>query len=223
MIVFQIVERAGYLASIVGDLDMDEDLRAQALEHIKVLQSAFDRDALSNQWSSDNPGPKRLAPENVRPIKMLSSAVRTRVSYPKLTVEEVEELVSILNELERWLIDHQLTEQDFIRQAILDGVRQFRFRLERIGWLGWGYTIGSLRDVVGAYLALERASTTQHTSPQATAVVKRVQAALRTIYEKAAFVRDVTETADFALKLYGAATILVQGYTGISGLIAPPS
>ena len=88
---------------------------------------------------------------HINPIKTLSYQIRQKVSYPKLDEDDRKELLAVVSELIEWLKEHQLKEQDFIRQAIVEGLEQFRFRLERFEWLGWGYTLGSLRDVVAAY------------------------------------------------------------------------
>lgn len=154
---------------------------------------------------------------------MLSPLLRPKVAYPKLSPEEIEETVAEVDELIAWLSDRQLRDQDFIRQAIIDGMKQFKFRLERIGWLGWGYTVSSLRDVVGAYLALERGTASEVNSPDNGAVLKKVLGTLQHIYAKAVTAKEGYETADFLLKMYGVAALTAQSIGSVAGFLSPPT
>ncbi|MDX8460838.1 hypothetical protein [Mesorhizobium humile] len=217
-IIFCIIERADYLIALIDEIELDEDIRNEAKTHVNQAKLAFSKASLSNRWTKDGPGLSRLKRENIQPIKMLSPQVRQKISFPKLNGEELSELVAMLDELEGWLQEHQLKEQDFIRQALIDGTRQVRFRLERVGWLGWGYTVESLRDVIGAYLALERGFPDLTTAPDAEAVLKKTGAFIKKFYEKTALIKDVSDTADFLLRAYGATTLLLKG-AGIAGLL----
>jgi hypothetical protein len=180
------------------------------------MKQAFNIDGLMNGWAAH--GRVHLGAQNIQPIKMLSAMVRQKVSYPKLSNDELTELLGQIDDLTTWLEEHQTKEQDFIRQAILDGVRQFRFRLERIGWFGWGYTLESLRDVIGAYMALERGLPAQGVDPVAEAVLKKVGAFVKDFYEKTKFAKDVVDTGDFMLRAYGAVSLLAHGGS-VAGLL----
>lgn len=215
-IVFCITERSDALIGIINALEMDEDIKKDAIRHLKDIRQAFARDSLSKSWQEV--GSTYLRRENVQPIKMLSPYVRQKLSYPKLDDEEIKELLELLAKLEGWLEKQQLAEQDFIRQAILEGVRNVRFRIERIGWLGWGYTVSSIREVIGAYLALESGLPDVAAAPDAEAVLKKVRAFLKTFYEKTGTMKDVVDTGDFLLKAYGAASLVYHG-AGIAGLL----
>ena len=181
-IIFCIVERADFLIDLIGELDLDQDYKTEAVNHINLVKEAFSRDALAGPWK--NAGYQHIAPANVQPIKMLSLAVRQLVQYPKLSDEEAHAILAEVNELTDWLDQHQTKENDFIRQALLDGLKQFRFRLERVGWLGWGYTLDSLREVIGAYLALERGMPEPGIDPVAEAALKKVSALVTGFYKK---------------------------------------
>ncbi len=215
-IVFCIVERCTFLEKILNDLDVDDDIRKDAKKHLKDIGRAFSRDALANPWDSN--GKNKLSRENVQAIKMISPQVRRVISYPKLSNEEITELVGLITELEEWLVEFQMAEHDFIRQAIIDGLRTVKFRLERVGWLGWGYTVESIREVIGAYLALQYGIPNDSSAPDAEAVLKKVGSFIRSFYQKTGLVKEVVETGEFFLKAYGAISLAAQGAT-VSGLI----
>lgn len=216
-VIFCIIERIDYLMELINSIDMDDDIRKNAKQHLKQIKSAFNRDSLSNAWNQH--GLPLLGPQHVDPILMLSSAIRTQVKLPQLDQAEVDELLAMLSQLEEWLKEQQLTENDFIRQAIIDGVKHFRFRLENVGWFGWGYTIESLREVISAYMILQGTKIDPNTAPNAEAILKKVSAAIKTVYEKIGIVKDTVDSADFMLRVYGAVTLLIQSKQGIAGLL----
>lgn len=216
-IVFCFIERADALIGIVDTLDMDEDLANDAKKHIKDIKGAFAREALSNAWNAI--GVNHVRRENVQAIKMLSPHVRQKVSYPKLNDEEIGEVIELITELEKYLSEHQLKEHDFIRRALIDGIRSVRFRLERVGWLGWGYTVASIREVIGAYLALQSGMPDAAAAPDAEAVLMKVGAFLKVFYEKTGIVKTAYDRGKFLLEAYGAAALVYQA-SGVAGLIA---
>ncbi len=134
--------------------------------------------------------------------------IRPHQSYPKLDDAERDDLLAAVDQLLHWLNEHQLAEQDFIRQALIDGLTRFRFRLARIQWIGWGYTLESLREVIGAYFALERGTPIDGSATSAQAALKLVRDLVATVYEKTKFAKDVIETGEFMLKAYGATTLV---------------
>jgi hypothetical protein len=216
-IIFSISRRADELVEIIQTLDLDSDTKVELVSDVAKIQEAFGRNGLNNNWKHSLTN--FISPENVKPIKALSMQVRTAYAYPKLTEDELAELVTVVDDLISWLKDHQLKEQDFIRQAILEGLGQFRFRLERVGWVGWGYTLQSLRDVIGAYLALERGMPDTNREPAADAVLLKTAALVKAVYTKVNVVKGAVETGDFLLKAYGAFALASQGPVGIRALL----
>lgn len=216
-IIFVISKRIDDLSSIIGNLEIDEDIRNEAINHLSQIKNAFSQSGLNNAW--DNSMKNFISPTQVGPIKMLAPTVRLQYSYPKLEQDEQNELSGEVQQLIDWLQDHQLSEQDFIRQAIVDGLTQFKFRLDRVGWLGWGYTLQSLREVIGAYLALERHTEGASTTPDAEAVLRKTGKLIETVFTKVKIFEDVASTAGFMLKAYGATVLLIKGQSSIAGLI----
>jgi hypothetical protein len=212
-----IIQRSDNLIKIVGNLEMDSDIREETIKHISQVKRAFSAEGLQNPWSHSVKN--FICSSNIGPIKMLSPQVRTISSYPKLDQSEIDELSEQIEELISWLTEHQLRDRDFIRQAIIEGLHQLQFRLQRIGWLGWGYTLRSLREVIAAYMALERGTPDLTAAPDADAVLRKLGSFVKQVYEKATIIKDIAETGDFFLKAYGATTLLVQGRQTIAGLL----
>ena len=206
-IVFTIAKRISQLQELIGDLqNVDDDIRDQAIEHLSTILKAFSQAGLVNHWS--HASTNFISAEHVNPIKMLSSEVRRVQTLPRLSEDEKRELLSEVDDLLLWLHEHQINENDFIRQAIIEGLESFRFRVERVSWVGWGYSLDSLRAVIGAYLALERGiQPTQQ--PDAQAVLMKVGAALKFVFQKVGVVKDTTEKAGW----------LIEGYKNISAAV----
>lgn len=148
---------------------------------------------------------------------MISGIICRNHSYPLLSDEEFQELHDVVSELIQWLEQHQLSDRDFIRECIIDGLRQFLFRLDRLKWLGWGYSVESLKDVVMAYFALERGLDVQ-ADPVCGAAIQKIGTALKKVYGFTGAAKEVAETSDWALAFLRAA--LKFGGTGGSGYIA---
>lgn len=221
-ILFCIVERISSLMALVDLLEMDSDLKKRAISHLEILSGAFHLNAISNIWNPQGPGFQLLRREDTAAVMMLSPQIRTKISYPKLSDAELKDILALVDELSGWLGEQQLIEQDFIRQSIIEGLSNFRFRLERIKWLGWGYTLESLREVVGAYLALERGlQNSSVEQPNAEAILKKVGKFLEEFYEKTEIAKGLIGTGDMVLRIYGALSMISSGVS-ISGFLPPP-
>ncbi|MNQ92765.1 hypothetical protein D3C85_1081990 [compost metagenome] len=217
-IIFTITERCGTLQDIVRDLEIDDDFRDEMVGHVNAIMAAFSAQAMRAQWK--DVGNKHLSPINVGPLKALSASVRQRVAYRKLDTAELAEILEETGNLLDWLREHQLEEQDFIRQAMIEGLERFQFRLERLAWLGWGYTLDSLREIIAAYMLLEREGIDPQDNPNAAAVLKKVGSVIQSVYERVATAKGVVETGDWLLKAYGAGSLVYQtGRPLIAGLL----
>ena len=216
-ILFCIMDRINYVEMLVGGLNVDDDVKAELIGCLRTMRSAFSENSISGNWKAAG-GPDYLKREYSRPIKTLSGQIRAVAPVPKLDVRERDELIAQLDELLTWLNSHQIAEQDFIRQALIDGLKQFRFRLEKMQWVGWGYTLAGLRDVIGAYLALERGSEEIENSTHA-AILKKLGEFIKGAYAKLGDAKDLVEKGDFVLRAYGAYALIAQP-SGIAGLIS---
>lgn len=186
---------------IEGMKDDDEGHRNELIAHVRQIQRAVSPAGLQNAWEISVK--TYLAPQFVGPIKALSFSIRPYLSYPKLGSEEVAELTAVVEELLGWLREHQLHEQDFIRQALIEGLDQFVLRLDRLEWVGWGYTLESLREVIHAYTVLELGFPDPQESSTAAAMLKMTRLAIRTLLDKTANLKTDVETIGWALAALG--------------------
>jgi len=218
LVIFAILDRMKMVEALIDELGLDEDHKDEAVNHIRALAQAFDSGSMMRSWY-DN-GSTHLAPVNVQPLKMLSGMVRQRISYPKLAAEDVTLSLGEVDTLLEWLYEHQLAEHDFIRQALIEGLEQFSFRLGKLQWLGYGYTVASLREVISAYMALERSVTDLQARPDADAMMKKTAGVIRSVYERITIAKGAVETGDFMLKAYSTVALAVTAYPGIAGLLS---
>lgn len=216
-IVFTISARIDELVALTDTLPLDDDHKDETKVGLQTIQSAFGPNGLQNPFSHSKQ--HYLSAAQVAPLSTLSGLVRPIRPYPKLNGDEQADILAMVDELLGWLEEHQLSEQDFIRQALLDGLVQLRFRLKRIKWLGWGYTLQGLHDVIAAYFALERGFPQDGSNPPAQAMLKFVGEFFKGFFEKAGFAKETVELGDFMLKAYGTVQLLLAGKTTIAGLL----
>lgn len=216
-IVFTISARVDELIVLTDELPLDDDHKIETKDNLQVIRQAFGPNGLQNQ--SSYALKQYLSATQVGPLTALSGLVRSVRPYLKLDETEQFELLAMVDELIGWLEDHQLSEHDFIRQALLDGLRQLQFRLERIKWFGWGYTLQGLRDVIAAYFALERGFPQDGSNPPAQAMLKLVGEFAQNFFEKVGFAKETIELGDFMLKAYGTVQLFLAGKTSIAGLL----
>lgn len=219
-IVFSIVERLDHLRDIAADLEFDDDQLSEIKHHIEGVKSAFGRQSLASPWNNGGMGASLLSGSHVAAINVLSGPVRRKVSYPKLEKDEVDEIVGLIDALLSWLEDEQLSEKDFIRQGLIEGLKGMRIRLSRLEWLGWSYTVQSLRDVITAYMALEREFPDPQANPLAAAIEKKTLDLLEKVWVKTGQASEVRDRLGLIVEIYGAWAIARD--TGISGLLTGP-
>jgi hypothetical protein len=222
---FQIIaaihQKFGELQSLFEQYIKNKALRGQAESHLMALKQVFQHDRLQAPLS-DNVR-NSLTPANIGPIKFLSPTLSEFVSYPVLNDTEIEYLVGELDELMGWLVRHQLTEQDFFRAAIMDGLTQFRFRLMRLRWLGWGYSLQGLKDVIQAYMALEGRINVNDTQNQVSAVMlKKISVFVGSIYFVLHSSKEISETGDFLIKAYEKIISISPVKSSIAGYLTGP-
>lgn len=212
-IIYTIMGRLSNITLIVDNLDrehdIDEDFKVELIRHVEDIATAFSPSGLQAAW--DAFGAKKMAAVNILSIRSLSVSIRQKIKYKKLNEEELSELTDIVEDLLIWLNEHQLYEQEFIRQALIEGLENLQFRLKHIQWLGWGYTLESVREVISAYMMLERDQIKNNANPDAEAMLKKVASALRVIHSRIQNVKSASETADWLLRMY-AATHLAQNH-----------
>jgi hypothetical protein len=219
-VLFSLTQRCEQLSSFMDSLITDNMIKEEGKSHIKTISQAFMLNGLQNHWGHSKKN--FLNPEHVRPIKFLSPTFRPNLSYPKLSPDEITNLLSQIDDLLMWLKDHQLAEQDFFRAAIIDGVTILRFRLERLHWLGWGYAIDGLKHVMQAYLALHGQCPDVETKPVAVALLQKVGHVLGIAFVALHGAKEVNDTVTFLVDAYGKAVAHGLRAPTISGLLGGP-
>lgn len=218
-IVFTIIERCSLVQRIIGDLDVDEDYKTELISRVTTIMGAFSATSMRQKWSQH--GFQHVSEVHVGPLKAISGLARQRVAYARLSDDEIATIDGDVATLLEWLNEHQLAGEDFIRQALIEGLEHFRFRLSKLKWLGWGYTLDSLREVISAYMLLERSGIDRQSNPDAAAVLQKVGSVVQRIYGKVAATKDVAETGDWLLRAYGAGSLMYQsGQAAVAGLLA---
>lgn len=151
-IIVCILERTDLVARILQQSDaIDDDHKASALSDLAGFKLAFTGTALRVPWNQGEGGLPRMKSHG-HALQFFSPTVRTEVRYPKLSDEEIEEFVELID---AYLDELAVSDEgpEFVRLAIRDGLIAFRFQLEQIGWMGSGYALAAFREVMLAYEA----------------------------------------------------------------------
>ena len=216
-VIFTISSRIDELIAITDILTLDDDHKEEMVQGLKTIKMAFGPNGLQNTFQHSQHC--YLSPATISPLSALSGLVRPIRLYPKLNENEKENLIGEIDILLDWLDKHQLSEQDFIRQALIEGLVNVRFRLQRIQWLGWGFTLRGLQEVITAYFALERGIPQNSENPPAEATLKILNKFLKNFLEKAGIAKNTIETIEFMLKAYGFIQLTLAGKISIAGLL----
>lgn len=217
-VLFEIDQRCAFVSDLISELPLDEDVAEEAQTSIAKMRGVIGSKSVLG--TNTNGIRATLSGSNITILKMLSAQIREKVSYELLSNEEREEVIASVEEFIGWLEKLQTEEADFVRQALIEGLRNFVFRAKNLHWFGTGYTLASLKDVLAAYLALEGVICTQPDNQEVSkAVLMKAQACIKGVLEKFQIAKDVTDTADWALRAYGAVAAIADGSQKISGLI----
>lgn len=216
-----IMERADLVAQIVSQSEaMDEDHKQSALNHIVQFKGAFIGASLQNHWSNAGNG-LTIVKNHGGSFQLISQTVRPVVNYPKLTDEEVAELIELID---TYLADLSNSDEgpEFVRQAIKEGLTAFRFQLEKLGWMGSGYALSAFREVVAIYnMSFHEAAASDDQGFQA--VVDGFLTIIRSFKSKVDEAKGWKDAADFVWAGYGLATKVAAPallYTGVPLLSA---
>jgi hypothetical protein len=216
LIIASFHQRISDLKEMIDESDLDQDIKQEAFDRLEQVRLAFGIAGLANAWTHSVQ--HYLNDTNLIPIRMTSAYVRPKHGYTVPAGEELDELISLIDDLLGWLREKELTERDFIRTAIIDGLANFRFRMVRVGWFGWPDTFQSLREVIAAYMALERGQP-EGGSPIHDAMLKKVGSALQSVFDKVKFVKEVQESGDWLLRCYGAVHAIAYVSPSVAGLL----
>jgi hypothetical protein len=217
-IVFSVSRRIDEVKTLISQTALDDDQKEELKQHLETIRMAFGPNGLQNTWNHSIAN--YLTAATIGPLSTVSGLVRPIRSYPKLDADQITELLGMAHDLRSWLVEHQLSEQDFIRQALIEGLDHVIFRLERVQWLGWGYTVAGLKDVIAAYMALERGFPEAQANPNAAAMLKKAGSFVKTFYDKTRVVKDTVDTGEWLLTVYGGVMAVTHGQSQIAGLLS---
>lgn len=212
-------KRIDSLDALLNSMSIDDDLKSMSSTQLNVIRGAFSNGGLNNSWS--NAVTQQLTDAQLFPIKMASAILKESHGYTVPDSGEVAEIIADLDTLLIWLRDAQFVDNDFIRLALIEGLENFHIRLVHVEWYGWLETFGAMKGVIAAYLFLERGMPSQNVEPSYEAMLKKTQVFMQKCFDKAKFTKDVQETADWALRGYGALTAIAQasGSASITALL----
>ena len=217
-ILFEITNRIDLVVQKISELPMDDDTRADALSSIRDIRAVFNDPSILGQQNAQIRG--RITGSNATVLKMLSMMIREKVSYPLLTEEQRDEILRETNDLREWLSDIQSEEKDFVRQALIEGLDSFIFRLERLEWLGHGYILDGLKEVIHAYLSVQGARVSDEGGAELQdAILARSKGAITRVLQVFDLAKENVDRADWALRAYGAVSALADGSTTVTALI----
>lgn len=209
------MERTQLVAATLHEMEMEDDHRKELVGHIRTLQKLGTPQVMRNSWNNSSGGLALVKGPSRAAIGSLSLSIRPIISYPLLNDAERDEVLEEVAVVIGKLSELQLGDRDFIRQALIDGLRQFQFRLERMKWLGWGYTIAGLREVTTAYFALEREFPNPQANTSAAAIQKYTYGLLATVWKVSGMATGARDRVDLALLAFRTAKLgasFVAGY-----------
>ena len=217
-VIFEILNRCDLVASEINKLPLDVDVADEATKSLTVIRNTVGSNKFLNQTTGNLK--TAFAGSNITILKMLSSQIRANVSYAFLTKDEVKDILADVSNLIEWLDKFQAESPDFIRQALIDGLKEFSFRLKHLGWFGSGYTLTSLKEVLHAYLALQGAVSIYPDGSEVNqAILLKVKSFMLNALSKFNLIKETSDSTEWVLKAYGAFSALSDGSQTISGLI----
>ncbi|MBM6577136.1 hypothetical protein KCP91_12205 [Microvirga sp. SRT01] len=201
-------ERADVLTKVIPLSSLDDDLVVKALEDISSIKDAFTPKKLriaSNQASST----AAVLKEHGRSLQYLSATVREKINYPRYTDEEVTEFIGLVDAY----LNELAASNDVplvVRHSLGDGMSLLRFRLQHVKWLGSGYALASLREIMEVY---DRAAANDDlmSNPDAEAFVRGFGAIVARLV---AVTKSATEYKD-------AGGVIWSGYKLVSAVTTP--
>jgi hypothetical protein len=215
-----IMERADLVNSIVQRSTMDDSHKRSAHDDLNRFKGGFTGEALRQNWnnSSNNSG-MTIMKDWGRPLKYLAQTVRAEVRYPKLSDNEIDELISLINS---YLAELSQSDEgpDFVRRAIEDGLNALKFQLHYIGWMGSGHVLAALREVMLVYEA-SRWELEQTTTLDSEAALKGLLGIIKFAKGKIDTAKGWSDTAQTVWKAYQVGSAVATPLLLTFGMHAP--
>ena len=145
-----ILARADAISRIVEESDLDEINKTVFDNDITAFKWAFSGPLLTKPWSNGEGSGLATMKEQGTRIGLIQGTVRPLLNYPRLNDQEIAELVELIDAYLKELASSDVGPR-FVRQAIRDGLLEFRFQLVNLNWVGSGYLLKEFRSLVEIY------------------------------------------------------------------------
>lgn len=207
-IIATIQNRIDYLNAMISMLPVDSQIKDEGGNDLKEIRKAFQTHAFISNWKAPH-GPNYLRRENVRLLKGLCSEVRRIESYPILSADDVAEFLTKVEVLEKEISSASIYgEPDFIQNAILEGISEFRFSIKHLKWMGWSALAKSVDKLFHAYMVLERKMPEDAAAGSSQNTMRLLKSLLETFLKKAEQGKTYWELGRFYLETVGVTTLL---------------
>lgn len=194
-----ILERVDLVHSLLNESDADSSVVTQGMEDLYAFQRAFDGNRLCITLDKDKNSHSTLQGMS-RPLIYISSVIKRQQSYPKLDAQEAADLYIAIEAYIQMLTDLP-ADPGFHKQAIIEGLKAFKFRLVKMRWMGAGYVLSSFRDLLHNFrYAQEQADISGN--PDAKAALVGMWSILRSFKEKAETAKGWSETYTWVWDTY---------------------
>lgn len=199
LIVSLILKRMESISELIRGMDeVDDTVKDRQITCISNLRRAFSPATLSNNWKANGGGPGMLAEEFLVGVESLQSHARQKQPIPRLTDEEVSELLHETEIFRIFLEELQSEEKDFIRQSIIDGVREFELSLKHFRWVGWAQCFQSFKQTYLTYRILETGDHPNYSShPRYSEALKSARSLVRRFLDVANRAKTDKEAIEF--------------------------
>lgn len=217
-VLFELINRFDFVEREIQAIELDEDIREEALNSLGSMRKVFsNKNIMRHETNAIKPV---LSASNLTIIRMLSRQIRDNVSYNAFSDQEKDEIIEDVSTLIDWLVGLQSEEKDFVRDALISGLKEFQFRMVRLEWFGSGYALQGIKDVIQAYLALEGARHFSDDGAELTdAILKKSKSFIKKVVSFTHLAKETSEGAEWLLKVYGAVSAISDGTKGISGFL----
>ncbi len=152
-IIFAIIRRIEFVSSLIREMTVvDQIVRTRQLACRSNLKRAFHPSTIASNWKSEGGGPAMLAEEYINGVEALQPHARRLHPIPRLSEQEVAELLLEVAEFRQRLENIERGENDPIRRSLIDGIIGFELSLKHFRWLGWENSVQQFKQFFVAYL-----------------------------------------------------------------------
>ena len=213
LIISLILKRMEHVSDLIMAIDeVDDVVKERQVTCISNLRRAFSPATLTHNWKTNGGGPEMLAEQFLVGVEALQSHARKVQPIPKLTDEELEQLLLRVSECRQKLEELQHNDSDFVRQSLIDGIKSFELSLTHFKWLGWDNAFKSFEQAFLLYLIEEHGMDPSKSGNSKHAeVFKEAGVWIRQFWQIARRAKEHKEVLDFISDTFDSGTKLLGG------------